>query len=186
MERDRLLASQEFSRSPLMTILLKYLVQKQLEPGIGKLTSNQIASEALGKKSEVGNDANAYARVQVGRLRQVMNTYYAGHPHVTRLHLPNGQYRFDIISSDSAQYDTLFASSPATAQEAVAAESSDWRELRPIPPAQSIGVSALNDSPAVSDAHDPSDNVPTADYTQIYYLSATVLIVAAIILILSK
>jgi len=79
-----------------MSRLLIYLVDQQLLRN-DQVTIGMIAFEALGKQSEDGNDADAYARLQIGRLRQVMESYYAQYSGPIRLYLPNRRYQFELI-----------------------------------------------------------------------------------------
>jgi len=170
LERDRLLASEEFARSPLMTQLLKYLVEQQLIEDGQALTSHIIAEEALGKTSQDGNDANVYARVQIGRLRQVMDGFYAKHGGVSRLHPPNGTYRFEIVPIGVKQ------------------ESFPTQEL-----ASDIASSSPDDSDTHARSEHEEDNtpeqaqdLPSADYTKVYYLSAVTVVIALLIFVFAR
>ena len=93
LERDRLLASDMFMRAPVMAKLLRYLVEQKLNDSDQDIKSYSIAVEALGRSSDFDSGADSYPRVQVGRLRKLMNQFYAEHPSATRLTVPVGVYR---------------------------------------------------------------------------------------------
>jgi hypothetical protein len=51
-----------------------------------------IATEALGRSEDFDPAVDSYPRVMVGRLRSLLDRYYADTPWVHRLRVPQGSY----------------------------------------------------------------------------------------------
>jgi hypothetical protein len=96
LERDRLLSSPEFARSPVMAKLLHYLVNHALAGNTDPVKSYTIAVEALGRPESFDAQADSYPRVQVGRLRKMIDNYYLRHPSDTRISIPVGEHRIEL------------------------------------------------------------------------------------------
>lgn len=109
------LADPMFSRAPQIARLLTYLVDRTLQGDAGTLKSYTVATEGLGKFDHSGS-ADAYARVQVGRLRRALDQHYE------RCGVPEGLGRLTLAPR---RYEVLVeersrvpASQPDTAVEA--------------------------------------------------------------------
>ncbi|MEH6789281.1 tetratricopeptide repeat protein [Parasphingorhabdus sp.] len=76
MERDRLLGDPEFSRSPSMCKLLRFLVDYKLSGNTVPLKSYTIATDALGRDASFDPQTDSYPRVQMGRLRRMLDNFY--------------------------------------------------------------------------------------------------------------
>lgn len=76
-ERDAVLSSAVFSRSPVLSGLLVYLVNETIEGRASTLKSFIVAVDALGRKEDFDSASDSSARVQMGRLRKTLENYYA-------------------------------------------------------------------------------------------------------------
>lgn len=89
--------SPEFVRSPVLRKLLEYLVAQTLAGNGARLKAYQIAVEGLGRDDDFDPQSDSYPRVQVGRLRKMLDAYYAALPADAaqgrrRIVVPMGQY----------------------------------------------------------------------------------------------
>lgn len=91
-ELERLLASAMFTRSPVLSRLLLFLVEHRLRGGRVAPKAYAIATEALGRSADFDPAVDSYPRVMVGRLRSLLDRYYAETPWVHRLRVPQGSY----------------------------------------------------------------------------------------------
>ena len=87
---DKVLQDKAFRRSPVLSRLLGYLLERSLA-GV-TVKSYTIATEALGRAEDVGVDADTYARVAVARLRKALAAYYQAHPDEAELYVDAGSY----------------------------------------------------------------------------------------------
>ncbi|MDW5290589.1 hypothetical protein [Formosa sp. PL04] len=77
-ELDRILSSKPFSKSAVLTKFLKFIVEETLEGHTQNLKEYTIAVSALGKSADFDPQSNATVRINAGRLRRLLHTYYAG------------------------------------------------------------------------------------------------------------
>lgn len=91
-ELQRLLESPMFTRSPVLTRLLQFLVDHRLRGGRSAPKAYEIATEALGRSADFDPAVDSYPRVMVGRLRSLLDRYYAETPWIHRLRVPQGSY----------------------------------------------------------------------------------------------
>ncbi|MCC2603313.1 tetratricopeptide repeat protein [Sphingopyxis sp. FBM22] len=94
-ELSQLLASPFFSRSPVQSRLLRYLVGHRLRGDQPPPKAYAIATEALGRPSDFDASIDSYPRVMVGRLRALLERYYSEQPWLYRLRIPQGSY--DVV-----------------------------------------------------------------------------------------
>lgn len=94
-EMDRIFESEEFSRSPVMRRLLRFLVDQTLVGNGDQLKAYSVAVDGLGRAPDFDAQTDSYPRVQVGRLRRMLDAHYArnGFPNGERLLIPSGAYR---------------------------------------------------------------------------------------------
>lgn len=94
-ELERVFASAEFARSPVMRRLLRFLVDQTLAGKGDQLKAYSVAVDGLGRDPDFDAQTDSYPRVQVGRLRRMLDAYYARSGIVSgeRLVIPNGAYR---------------------------------------------------------------------------------------------
>jgi len=76
LERDRLLSDPEFARSPSMCKLLRFLIDYKLSGNSVPLKSYTIATDALGRDADFDTQTDSYPRVQMGRLRRMLDNFY--------------------------------------------------------------------------------------------------------------
>ncbi len=77
-ELDRILASDIFSRSSVLTNFLKFIVEETVEGKTEGLKEYIIAVNALGKSDDFNPQIDAIVRIHAGRLRRLLNEYYMG------------------------------------------------------------------------------------------------------------
>ncbi len=92
LERDRLLSDPEFVRAPSMSKLLRYLVDYKLSGNSVPLKSYTIATEALGRDADFDTQTDSYPRVQMGRLRRMLDSFYLRKGGENRLSIPPQKY----------------------------------------------------------------------------------------------
>lgn len=143
LERDRLLASGMFMRAPVIVKLLQYLVEQKLNDSDHDIKSYSIAVEALGRSSDFDTDADSYPRVQVGRLRKLMNQFFAKSPSAVRLTVPLGVYRvlFEQTAGPAQSVDSVMlfpqnTPTPALHTGAHPDHSSVQQDVRDLSPTQ--------------------------------------------------
>lgn len=98
-ELERIFASPEFTRSPVMRRLLRFLVDQTLAGRGDQLKAYSVAVDGLGRDPDFDAQTDSYPRVQVGRLRRMLDAYYArsGTGTGERLVIPNGAYRVFLL-----------------------------------------------------------------------------------------
>ena len=91
---ERLLASETFGRSERARELLRYLVERQLAGEAERLKGFSIAVDVFGKDTDFDSSTDAVVRVQAGRLRELLNQYFAteGAAEPIRIAIPRGSY----------------------------------------------------------------------------------------------
>lgn len=91
---ERLLASETFRRSERARELLRYLVERQLAGEADRLKGFAIAVDVFGKDAGFDPSTDAVVRVQAGRLRDLLNQYFAteGASEPFRIAIPRGGY----------------------------------------------------------------------------------------------
>lgn len=95
-ELARLLDSPLFVRSPVLTRLLQYLADHRLQGNRAAPKAYAIATEALGRSADFDPAIDSYPRVMVGRLRNLLDRYYAETPWLHRLRVPQGSYEIVV------------------------------------------------------------------------------------------
>lgn len=106
------LQSPEFVRSPVLRRLLEYLVDQTLAGHGDRLKAYQIAVEGLGRDDSFDPQSDSYPRVQVGRLRKMLDLHYAALTpdqarQRLRISIPVGHYNVELqpIALAAAQPD---------------------------------------------------------------------------------
>lgn len=107
-ELERLLESPLFVRSPVLSRLLQFLVEHRLRGGRSAPKAYAIATEALGRSADFDPAVDSYPRVMVGRLRTLLDRYYADTPWIHRLRVPQGSYEVVVqhrVSPPARSFD---------------------------------------------------------------------------------
>jgi tetratricopeptide (TPR) repeat protein len=117
VEFERIAKSPQFARSPVLRRLLAFLIEETLAGRGGRLKAYQIAVDGLGRAEDFDPQSDSYPRVQVGRLRKILDLFYASNGMAevrpnARLRIPNGQYcvyfdqALDQTDSDGVNLET--------------------------------------------------------------------------------
>ncbi|MGY6410850.1 MAG: hypothetical protein ACXIUV_07485 [Alkalilacustris sp.] len=103
---DRLLAHPAWPGSPRRSALLRHLVTETLAGRGARLKGAAIAMELFGDRAGGTLQADAIVRVEAGRLRRDLDSYYvgAGRDDPIRISIPKGGYRavFDLAGARNA------------------------------------------------------------------------------------
>lgn len=88
-----------FVRSPVMRRLLRFLVEESIQGRGANLKAYTVAVDGLGRSPDFDAQQDSYPRVQVGRLRKSLETYYASNrsENRLRLELPAGAYEIHFV-----------------------------------------------------------------------------------------
>lgn len=102
-ELNLVMQSPEFLRSPVLRRLLEYLVDQTLSGNGERLKAYQIAVEGLGRDDSFDPQSDSYPRVQVGRLRKMLDLHYAALTpeqarNRLRITIPVGSYNVELLS----------------------------------------------------------------------------------------
>lgn len=114
--RDELrsvIASPDFARAPIMKRLLAFLVGETAAGRGDQLKAYSVAVDGLGRAPDYDARADSYPRVQVGRLRRMLDNHYAttAPRGGLRLTIPSGRYRVTLQPSVVAEETESSASS---------------------------------------------------------------------------
>ncbi|WP_157973455.1 hypothetical protein [Blastomonas sp. UPD001] len=140
--------SPEFVRSPVLRRLLEYLVEQTLAGNGERLKAYQIAVDGLGRDDSFDPQSDSYPRVQVGRLRKMLELHYAGLSAQEaagrhRIVIPVGRYNVELApmaaplaGAGAAPPVTpeAGASAPATAADIAASDSAAPHSQAPAGP----------------------------------------------------
>lgn len=115
-ELDYLFDSYLFCNKPQMKRLLTYLVQHYSDDGEAAFDQRAIASECLGRSEDFDPAENPVVRIEVGRLRRLLNRFYEEElARGISITIPLGQYRPSIeeqlIASERGYLPELAATS---------------------------------------------------------------------------
>ena len=91
---ERILKEDTLQRSRRNSTLLRYLVEEKLEGRGHEINGTTIAQDVFDKGSEFDPTTDPSVRVQMGRLRKVLDTYYdgPGRHETIRIDIPKGSY----------------------------------------------------------------------------------------------
>lgn len=120
-ELEAVLAGDEFNHSPVLTKLLRYLVDETLSDRADLLKSYSVAVDGLGRSPDFDATTDSYPRVQLGRLRKALHGYYSRHGPAEELclYLVLGSHRVRL-GQMAAAYPDLYRPLSASAAPAEA------------------------------------------------------------------
>src|SRR5215469_10384883 len=103
-ELDRVLSSKAFADSERHRRFLQFVVERKLDGRVSEIKESVIGVEALGRNGSFDPKADPIVRVEAGRLRARLSSYYEseGKGDPIRIELPKGGYVPDFTSIDSA------------------------------------------------------------------------------------
>ena len=105
LERDRLLSDPEFARSPSMCKLLRFLLDYKLSGNSVPLKSYTIATDALGRDVDFDTQTDSYPRVQMGRLRRMLDNFYLRKGGENRLLIAPNKYEIILVPNMAPSED---------------------------------------------------------------------------------
>jgi hypothetical protein len=149
-ELSLVIQASEFVRSPVLRKLLEYLVAQTIAGNGGRLKAYQIAVEGLGRDDNFDPQSDSYPRVQVGRLRKMLDAHYAALPETQargrrRIVIPVGQYEVLLQPITPHQPDVA-----APAPTAADAESANAAPLQPSVPGFAADAAVPAPAPSVA------------------------------------
>jgi len=91
---DRILASAAFADAERASSFLRFVVERKLEGHAGEIKESVIALEVLGRNSSFDSKSDPIVRVEAGRLRDRLSSYYEaeGGADPVLISLPKGRY----------------------------------------------------------------------------------------------
>jgi hypothetical protein len=100
---DRIERSQVFARAGRQRNLLRHLVEKSTSGRSGEIKEVTIAIEVFGRAS-YDPQVDALVRVEIGKLRRRLESYYAGEGagDALRIEIPRGSYEPMFVDSAPA------------------------------------------------------------------------------------
>jgi hypothetical protein len=120
-ELNAVLQSKEFSRSPALARLLKYLCEKAFQGKTHEIKEFSIATEVYGKDQSFGEKRDSLVRVEVSRLRRRLQRYYEteGAAHAIRIVIKAGAYRpeFERITDSADPGEPEVSANPELAEK---------------------------------------------------------------------
>lgn len=93
-ELDRILNSDTFARSERSRELLQYVIERDLQGEADRLKGFAIALDVFDREDSFDPSTDAVVRVQAGRLRDLLDSYYSGEgaQDGIRISIPRGSY----------------------------------------------------------------------------------------------
>jgi Tol biopolymer transport system component len=94
LQLDRILASAAFADAERACSFLRFVVDRALEERAGEIKESVIAVEVLGRPATFDSKSDPIVRVEAGRLRDRLSSYYegAGGADAVLITLPKGRY----------------------------------------------------------------------------------------------
>src|SRR5215470_17822679 len=91
---ERILASAAFADAERASNFLRFVVERKLEGRAGEIKEFVIAVEVLGRPSSFDSKTDPIVRVEAGRLRDRLSSYYEdeGEADLVLISLPKGGY----------------------------------------------------------------------------------------------
>ena len=127
---DRVLASEGFASSPNLKKFLSYIIEQKLDGNEAGLKAYSIAIDAFGRSEDFDSQIDPIVRVQAGRLRKELDTYYqgAGANDPIRIDVPRGSYRPEFTYQNTSLSEN--SSTPGEAMPPPVATNNDSKTGR--------------------------------------------------------
>ncbi|MEP6784144.1 MAG: hypothetical protein ABI898_00215 [Sphingomonadales bacterium] len=105
---DSILASPAFLRAPILSRLLRYLLDQTLAGEADSLKAYTVAVEGLDRPVDFDAQFDSYPRVQMVRLRKALETYYADDPSQPDpcVYLCVRSYRLQLVARETVYSNT--------------------------------------------------------------------------------
>lgn len=118
-ELYHILGDRSFIKSPTLSKLLAYLVFEAIKGNGDKLKSYTVAVDCLGRQPDFDVRSDSYPRVQIMRLRKLLDAFYAKNPPLEGicLYMVAGSYQIRMGAPENA-YPELYRHSRATYRDA--------------------------------------------------------------------
>ena len=97
-----MLCSPEFVRAPTMSKLLRFLVDYKLLQEGKPLTAYAVAVDGLGRDDSFDTQIDSYPRVQIGRLRRILDHFYLREKSEYQLYIPYQNYEIILGKNEAA------------------------------------------------------------------------------------
>lgn len=109
-EVARLLASDRFAKSSVLSTLLRFLHDRQKHNPGEATTEYLIAQDLLGRGADFDPKIDPIVRVRIRRLREALDAYYTEHPGPVRITIPARSYdlRLEVAEKRSSDPNLLF------------------------------------------------------------------------------
>lgn len=135
---DRIVASEVFARSERARDLLRYIVCQDLSGHADRLKGFSIGIDVFGKDERFDPATDTVVRVQAGRLRDLLEHYYAGEGagDALRITIPRGSYvpEYHTMETDPAAHGSTVGDPAAAAHidETAGRPTASMRPARPL------------------------------------------------------
>jgi tetratricopeptide (TPR) repeat protein len=127
---DRLVRRGALSPEARGYLLLAYLIEHYLEAGVdAPVKAYAIAVDVLGRSDDFDPAQDSIVRVEIGRLRKLLEMYYLGpgQEDPVRIELPRGQSHLNVAFAAAPPRDAIEAARPAPGP---AVPVKDWRRAK--------------------------------------------------------
>jgi Tol biopolymer transport system component len=108
LELDRILASAAFADTERASRFLRFIVERKLDSRAGEIKESVIAVEVLGRTPTFDSKSDPIVRVEAGRLRDRLSSYYEaeGGSDLVLISLPKGRYVPEFIERRPRETET--------------------------------------------------------------------------------
>lgn len=143
---EAIFASADFVSAPKMRQLLRYLVDATLSGDAERLKGYAIGVDVFERGVQFDPGADPIVRVQAGRLRKLLDTYYrtTGQGDPIRIGIPKGGYAVALdFSGDGAAAGSVPPSEARGGHNGLEKSATHWRHLGHLPLLLLIALSSL-------------------------------------------
>lgn len=110
--------SDTFQNAPRMCDLLRYVVKEEIEGRSDRLKQFTIAVEVFGRDQSFDSQSDPIVRVQMGRLRRALETYYLtlGKDDAVIFDIPKGSYAIRFLKAETNEIVEKLGEAPKAGQ----------------------------------------------------------------------